>query len=302
MSRNHSGLSLLPEEINSLLRLFPKGLVAVDLETTGLSPLLDKIIEMAAVKITEKGEVLTFHSLINPLIDIPEFTIQFHGLSNSSIKDAPTIKRPLKNFWEFLERYPIIGHNSVFDLGYLIKASHDFQIPFPPVDVFDSCRYARALYKKCENPPLNYKLSTLSSFVGFNLNHHEALEDSFACLKIMAFLANVSGDHDKAREKSFVFRLSHFDSSACFNYSSRLKDLAALVQSKTLVQLEYKGAGSGTSAKLRPVRPIGLLPLPRGPVLFGECLLTGMNKSFVLKKIRGYQKLEACLLEKELSP
>ena len=95
----------------------------------------------------------------------------------------------------------------------------------------------------------------------------------------MAFLAEVPADHTGVMEKSFVFRLSHFDSNDCFNYSTRLRDLATMVQMKDLVQLEYKGAGSGISGKVRPVRPIGLLPLPKGPVLFGECLLTGMNKS-----------------------
>ena len=82
MSRSVSALAITPEEIASLLSLFPKGLVAVDLETTGLSPLVDKIIEIAAIKITPEGEVSTYHQLINPLIEIPEFTIQFHGLIN----------------------------------------------------------------------------------------------------------------------------------------------------------------------------------------------------------------------------
>jgi DNA polymerase III alpha subunit (gram-positive type) len=79
MSRSQSSLSLSSTEVTSLLKLFPKGIVAVDLETTGLSPLVDKIIEIAAVKISELGEVTTYHQLINPLISIPEFTIQFHN-------------------------------------------------------------------------------------------------------------------------------------------------------------------------------------------------------------------------------
>ena len=262
------------------------------METTGLSPLVDKIIEIAAVKITASGEVSTFHQLINPLIDIPEFTIQFHGLKNEDLVSSPTIKKPLKVFWDFVERHPVIAHNSTFDLGYLIKASHDFQIEFPPLDVYDSCRYARAIYKGKENSPANFKLSTLSDFVGFQLQHHVAIEDTFACLKIMAHAAEAETDRKLAMEKSFVFRLSHFDKNECFNYSSRHKDLAAMVQKKILLQLDYKGSSSG---RVRPVRPIGLMPLPKGPVLFAECLLTGMNKSFVLKKIKSYQKLEASL-------
>jgi len=281
------------EEISSILKLYPKGLVAVDLETTGLSPLVDKIIEIAAVKISENGEISTFHQLINPLIDIPEMTIQFHGLHNHDLKDAPTIKKPLKEFWNFVGRHPMIAHNSSFDLGYLIKSSHDFQIEFPPLDIYDSCRYARAIYKKREGGPQNYKLSTLGEFVGFNLNHHVAIEDTYACLKILAHLAQVEADHKVAMEKSYVFRLSQFNKNDCFNFSTRLKDLASMVQEKELMILDYRG--SGHSERSRPVRPIGLMPLPKGPVLFAECLLSGMNKSFLLKKIKSYGKLEACL-------
>ncbi len=293
MSRSRSALSITPEEITSILKLYPKGLVAVDLETTGLSPLVDKIIEIAAVKITEQGELSTFHQLINPLIEIPEFTIQFHGLQNDDLKSSPTIKKPLKELWNFVGRLPMIAHNSTFDLGYLIKSSHDFQIEFPPLDIYDSCRYARAVYRKREDAPVNYKLSTLGEFVGFKLQHHVAIEDTYACLKILAHLANVETDHKTAMEKSFVFRLSNFDRNDCFNYSTRLKNLASMVQEKDLLVLDYRGGSS--VGRTRPVRPIGLMPLPKGPVLFAECLLTGMNKSFLLKKIKSYQKLEASL-------
>lgn len=296
MSRSQSTLNLMPDEIASILKLFPQGLVAVDLETTGLSPLVDKIIEIAAVKITPEGVVTSYHQLINPLIDIPEFTIQFHGLKNEDLQQSPTIKKPLKEFWEFVGRHPMIAHNSTFDLGYLIKSSHDFQIEFPPLDIFDSCRYARAVYKKADNAPENFKLSTLSQYVGFPLQHHVAIEDTYACLKIMASIGSKDVDHKTAMEKSFVFRLSSFDRNECFNYSTRLKGLADLVQAKKLLRLEYKGKVS--EGNLRPVRPIGLMPLPKGPVLFGECLLTGMNKSFLLKKIKSFSPLDACYLER----
>ena len=299
MSRSVSALSLSPEEIASILTLFPKGLVAVDLETTGLSPLVDKIIEIAAVKITASGKVSSFHQLINPLIDIPEFTIQFHGLTNNDLKSSPTIRKPVKAFWDFVERHPMIAHNSTFDLGYLIKSSHDFQIEFPPLDIYDSCRYARAIYKGREICPQNFKLSTLSEFVGFKLQHHVAIEDTYACLKVLAHAIKEEADHKVAMEKSFVFRLSSFNSNACFNFSTRHKDLAVMVQSKSLLELDYRG--SSKAGRIRPVRPIGLMPLPKGPVLFAECLITGMNKSFVLKKIKSFQKLEASLLKQEAS-
>lgn len=295
MSRSQASLTLTPEEITSLLTLFPKGIVAVDLETTGLSPLVDKIIEIAAVKLTPDGVVSSFHTLINPLIDIPEFTIQFHGLRNGDLTLAPTIKKPLKSFWDFVERHPMIAHNSSFDLGYLIKSCHDHQIEFPPLDIYDSCRYVRAIYKPLETPPKNYKLSTLCEFFQIPFQHHVAIEDTFACLKVTAGTAKMESDHKKALEKSFVFRLSSFYQNDCFNFSARLNGLRDMVQNKDLVQIDYRGKNM---KGIRWVRPIGLMPLPKGPVLFGECLVSGMNKSFLLKKIKNYSRLEASLWQK----
>lgn len=291
MSRSQSQLTLSPEEISSLLQLFPQGVVAVDLETTGLSPLVDKIIEIAAVKISAAGEVSTFHSLINPLIDIPEFTIQFHGLHNPDLKDAPTIKKPLKDFWDFVDKLPMVAHNASFDLGYLIKASHDFLLEFPVVSIYDSCRFARAIYKNREKRPENFKLSTLCDFFAIPLRHHVAIEDTFACIKIFARSILPEIDGQQMLERSFVFRLSHFKKTDCFNFSARLEGLKLLVQQKELLTLDYRGGS--IVGKIRPVRPIGLMPLPQGAVLFAECLISGMNKSFLLKKIKNYAKLEA---------
>jgi DNA polymerase III subunit epsilon len=291
MSRAQSSLNLTAQEIACLLRLFPRGLVAVDLETTGLSPLVDKIIEIAAVKISPQGAVDYFHQLINPLIEIPAFTVQFHGITNEVVTNSPSIKKPIRQFWQFVERYPVIAHNSAFDLGYLIKASHDFQIEFPPLDIFDSCRYSRAIWKSKPGAPANFKLSTLCAHLNIPLNHHQAMEDTLACLKITAAAALAEADHTVALAKSFVFRLSEFERNDCFNFSTRLNGLKEMVQAKHLLRVDYRTKSA--QGKSRPLRPIGLMPLPQGPVLFAECLLTGMNKSYLLKKIKSYSRLEA---------
>ena len=166
------------------------------------------------------------------------------------------------------------------------------QIEFPPLDIYDSCRYVRAIYKKLDVAPKNYKLSTLCEYFHVPFQHHVAIEDTFACLKVTAAAAKMDADHRKALEKSFVFRLSSFYQNDCFNFSERLNGLKEMVQKKDLVQLDYRGKNM---KGIRPVRPIGLMPLPKGPVLFAECLISGMNKSFLLKKIKNYSRLEASL-------
>lgn len=292
MSRSTTPLTLSEAEKSVLLSVFPKGIVAVDLETTGLSPLVDKIIEIAAVKLTPDGEVDYFHQLINPLIDIPDFTIQFHGITNEMVNHSPTIRKPLKTLWDFVGRLPMVAHNSTFDLGYLVKASHDFQIEFPPLDIFDSCRMSRARYKGKPEGPANFKLSTLAEYAQFPLQHHVAMEDTMACLKITAFTLKDVEKVDHLLEKGFVFRLSSFANTNAFQFPKRFEDLKILIRNKKLLSIDYRG---GQNKGIRPVRPIGLMPLPQGSVLFAECLATHMHKSFLLTKIKNYEALEACV-------
>lgn len=292
MSRSTTPLTLSESEKAVLLKVFPKGIVAVDLETTGLSPLVDKIIEIAAIKLTPEGEVSSFHQLINPLIDIPEFTIQFHGITNEMVNHSPTIKKPLKNLWDFVGRLPMVAHNSTFDLGYLVKASHDFQVDFPPLDIYDSCRLARARYKGKPEAPANFKLSTLAEYAKFPLQHHVAVEDTMACLKITAFTLTDLEKWDHLLERGFVFRLSSFANTQAFQFPKRFEDLKLFIRKKNLVSIDYRG---GQNKGVRPVRPIGLMPLPQGAVLFGECLQTHMHKSFLLTKIKNYETLDACV-------
>jgi len=293
MSRFDLTLTLSDAEKSALLRVFPKGIIALDLETTGLSPLVDKVIELAAIKLTPNGELTVFHELINPLIDIPEHTIQFHGLRNHDLEKSPTLKKPLKQFWQFCERIPVLAHNAQFDLGFLIKGSHDFLIEFPPLDVYDSCRMARSLLKDKDKTPKNFKLSSLAEFYDIDLAHHQALSDTMTCLKMTANLLLQEEKMNSHLEKSFVFRLSQFEKNDCFHLPKKFDELKVIVQERKLLHLVYKGQ-KGLSE--RPIRPIGLIPLPKGSILFAECLMTGMNKSFMIKKIKSFNILEGCYL------
>lgn len=292
MSRSSTPLTLSDAEKSALLHVFPKGIVAVDLETTGLSPLVDKIIEIAAIKLTPDGELSSYHQLINPLIDIPDFTIQFHGITNEMVAHSPTVRKPVKQLWDFVGRLPIVAHNSTFDLGYLVKCSHDFQVEFPPLDIYDSCRMARARFKGKSEAPTNFKLSTLAEYAQFPLQHHVAIEDTMASLKITAFTLIGAEKTETLLERGFVFRLSSFANTQAFQFPKKFESLKTMIRNKKLLSIDYRG---GQNKGFRPVRPIGLMPLPQGAVLFGECLFTHMHKSFLLTKIRNYDTLDACV-------
>lgn len=94
-------------------------LVALDLETTGLEPARDAIIEIGAVKF--KGERLEgeFSTLINPGRDIPAFVTQLTGITNAMVTNAPRLSQMLPKLEDFVGNAPIIGHNVKFDVGFL---------------------------------------------------------------------------------------------------------------------------------------------------------------------------------------
>lgn len=294
MSRTSTDLTITSQEKTELLKLFPYGVVAIDLETTGLSPLVDRIIEIAAVKVTSQGDVEVFHQLINPMTDILPANAAIHGLTNDDLKNAPTLKRPMRSLWEFVGRTQILAHNALFDAAFLVKGSHDFLIDLPPVRVFDSAKYARALMKNAESEaagksPANYKLSTLAEFFKVPLHHHIALEDTYACLKVMAgLIARTPAEKQvEFKERSFTMAMSQYKKDAAFVVPDRFNDMRELIRNQTVIDIQYTG---GTQEEeWRPVKPIALIPMPRGPVLYGVCLLSKMNKSFVLKRIKSYK-------------
>lgn len=292
MSRTTTSIALSADEKAQILRVFPNGLVAVDLETTGLSPLVDRIIEIAAVKITASGEEEVFYQLINPMVELTPENSAIHGLTNEHLKDALTLKRPLKALWDFMGRCPMVAHNALFDVAFLVKGSHDFVIDLPQTRAYDSCRYARALLKDTTltaNPPANYRLSTLAEYFQIPLQHHQAMEDTFASMKIMAKLIALTPDNKLAefKEKSFTISFTQYRKDAAFIMPVKFEEMRPLIRAQTPVDIQYTGGTQG--GEWRPIRPIALIPMPKGPVLYAECLATKSNKSFVLKRIQAFR-------------
>ena len=103
--------------------MFP--IVALDLETTGLDPIRDAILEIGAVKFDENGIIDRWQSLINPQRLVPTPITQLTGISNEMVRDAPPIKAVIQDFADFVGDLPVIGHNVRFDLGFL-KIQHAF--------------------------------------------------------------------------------------------------------------------------------------------------------------------------------
>jgi DNA polymerase-3 subunit epsilon len=99
-----------------------KPLAFFDLETTGINPTNDRIVEISMLKATPDGETVSKTMKINPEIKIPYETTLIHGISDADVLDAPTFKVAGHEIAQFLEGCDLAGYNSVkFDLPMLVE-------------------------------------------------------------------------------------------------------------------------------------------------------------------------------------
>jgi len=97
--------------------------LCVDLETTGLNPKTDKIIEIGAVKV-KKGEIIdTFATFVRPGKALPERIRELTGIAGTDLEGAPLIGEVLPQFLEFAEELPLLGHSILFDYSFLKRAA-----------------------------------------------------------------------------------------------------------------------------------------------------------------------------------
>lgn len=153
---------------------FPDHYTVIDIETTGLDPRFDEIIELAAIHYENDIEISRFQTLVNPENEISDFITELTGITNEMLSVAPSIHSVLPNFRNFVGDSIIIGHNVNFDINFIYDFSeYDSLSPFSN-DFVDTMRLSRRLHKGLPN----YKLSTLVSY--FNIAHpveHRALAD-----------------------------------------------------------------------------------------------------------------------------
>lgn len=93
-------------------------MVFLDLETTGATPMVDRIIEIGLIKI-ENGEATEWKTFVNPGIPIPPFITHLTGITNADVQDAPIFEEVAPTLYGFLEGQVMAAHNARFDHGFL---------------------------------------------------------------------------------------------------------------------------------------------------------------------------------------
>ena len=145
----------------------------LDLETTGISYLTEKITEIGIIKI-KNGEIIdTFETFVNPEKHIPEKVQEITHITDDMVKDSPTIDKILPKMIEFIGDSVVVTHNTDFDVSYLKYNYEQYGYKFNNT-YLDTLRLAKAMYPEFKR----YKLGLIAERLGIEVEvAHRALDD-----------------------------------------------------------------------------------------------------------------------------
>lgn len=142
--------------------------VIFDVETTGLSAIYDKVIELSAVKMKD-GEVLErFDEFIDPGFPLSEQTTQLTSITDEMVHGSKSEEEVFKMFKDFCDGCIIAGHNVSFDMGFMNTGYRRHKMTEITEPVIDTLPLARFLYPNLRG----YRLNTLSKRFKVALEHH----------------------------------------------------------------------------------------------------------------------------------
>ena len=119
--------------------------VVLHFETTGMRAGADKIISVLAIRFEKHIETEQFETLVNPRRYIPIEITQRTGISDAEVKSAPIMEEVIGSLVEFIGEFPIIIHDSSFEMGFL-ESLHDFStIQLPKYTVVDTSKLTRKI-------------------------------------------------------------------------------------------------------------------------------------------------------------
>ncbi|MCI8614308.1 MAG: PolC-type DNA polymerase III [Lachnospiraceae bacterium] len=154
--------------------------VVFDIETTGFSPVNNRIIEIGAVKV-QKGEITEkFSTFVNPDVPIPFEIEKLTGINDGMVIGAPAIEQVLPDFLDFCGDAVLVAHNAGFDMSFIKENARNQGInrEFSYVDTVGIARILLPHQGK-------HTLDAVAKTLGVSLeNHHRAVEDAQATAEI----------------------------------------------------------------------------------------------------------------------
>ncbi len=175
---------------NNLFQESQEKLVFLDFETSGLEIGRESIIEIGALKCDEHGIEHTFETFVAPIEPISPKIQNITGISNQMLDDAPTLKKSISAFADFIEGCTLVAHNANFDIPWLITALIRQGIELPFNKVICTLEWAR------KNKESQCSLGKLSK--KYNIMHnnaHRALADAVTTKELFTIFKQTHNDN-----------------------------------------------------------------------------------------------------------
>lgn len=160
----------------------------VDIETTGLSPDKDDIIEIGALRVRNNLVVAEFTQLIKASKPLSKTISQITGITDDMLADAKELDDTLSDFLRFIDNDTVVGHNIAFDANFISKKCVACELDFKN-DTYDTLAVC-----KHEYPDVSHKLEDMIIQLGIKDSgiHHRALADCYHTHSLMTALKNHS--------------------------------------------------------------------------------------------------------------
>ena len=179
--------SLVNDEKNAVRK--PRGqsldgeFVVFDIETTGFSEQNDRIIEIGAVKLRGGRAVARFSQFIDPERPIPQRITELTTITDDDVRGQGNYQYWIPKFLEFIgdwQTVPVVGHNAMFDVGFIRHYAAEIGLKFDPT-VVDTLGLSHMLLKSL----YRNKLDTVAKELGIpQFQHHRAVDDAGATAEI----------------------------------------------------------------------------------------------------------------------
>jgi len=148
--------------------------VVFDIETTGFSPVNNRIIEIGAVKVSDGKVIDRFSAFVNPQTPIPFEIEKLTGIRDDMVIDAPLIEEVLPRFLQFCDGCVLVAHNASFDMSFIMENARRQGLPAEYTYV-DTVGIARVLLPNQSKHTLDAVAKTLNISLE---NHHRAVDDA----------------------------------------------------------------------------------------------------------------------------
>ncbi|WP_372791793.1 PolC-type DNA polymerase III [Lentilactobacillus sp. SPB1-3] len=142
--------------------------VIFDVETTGLSAIYDRVIELSAVRMENSNVVDQFEEFIDPGFPLSEQTTNLTSITDEMVRGSKSEEEVFKLFREFCGDSIIVGHNVTFDVGFMNTGYKRHGMSEISNPIIDTLTLARFLYPHLKG----YRLNTLAKRFDVSLEHH----------------------------------------------------------------------------------------------------------------------------------